>query len=246
MKMTRIASVWGVAFFGLAGVAVSTAACGTSSSPPGAAGNTTPTAQSSAGGTASPTSSATASGSPSAASPTPSPTTPSHQASTAPATTSSPTRQTGTPACQKADLGVGTWKQVLGSSGAGHVAVDLAFQNTSNHSCTVTGFPRISLYSASGAVLPTTVTNVNAALASALTVTPGSWIHSELRISPDIPGPGEPQSGPCEPASAYALVRLPGDSAFEHVTLDTPTTVCEKGAIDAKPFLTGPSSPPGG
>src|SRR5258708_6736631 len=64
--------------------------------------------------------------------------------------------------------------------------------------------------------------------------------------APRVPGPTEPQTGPCEPAAAYMLVRLPGDTAFEHVTIAPPTTFCVQGSIDAKPFLDGPASPSGG
>ncbi len=149
-------------------------------------------------------------------------------------------------ACRQADMTVATWKGVPGSSGAGHVEADIAFQNTSSHDCTVTGFPRVTLYDAAQHILPTTVTNSEPALASPLTVAPGAWIHSELRYSPDIPGPGESQTGPCEPLASYALVRLPGDTAFAHVPLDVPTTVCEQGALVARPFLDGPASPAGG
>ena len=143
-------------------------------------------------------------------------------------------------------MGVGTFKHVPYSEGAGHTAADLSFQNTSQHPCTVSGFPRLTLYSAAGAVLPTSVTDVGPAPAAAQTVAPGGWIHSELRFDPHIPGPTEPQTGPCEPAAAYLLARLPGDSAFEHVTLPAPETFCVRGQIDAKPFLAGPASPDGG
>jgi hypothetical protein len=146
----------------------------------------------------------------------------------------------------RADLSTGTWKQVVGSAGAGQVSADLAFQNASGHTCTVAGFPRITLYTASGTALSTTVTDVQAGTAGRLTVPAGGWIHSELRYSPNIPGPGESQTGPCEPAAGYALVRLPDDTAAARAELTPPTSVCGRGAIQAKAFAAGAATPPGG
>jgi hypothetical protein len=139
----------------------------------------------------------------------------------------------------------GSWKVVAGSNGAGHVAADLALQNTSKHSCTVSGYPAISLLASDEHALPTKVTHYQAAAAT-LTVAPGGWIHSELRYSPNIPGEGEPATGNCEPETVHARAQLPGDPAWAKVTLADPTTVCEQGTLEAKPFTSGPSSPVGG
>ncbi|NUR61246.1 MAG: DUF4232 domain-containing protein [Catenulispora sp.] len=139
----------------------------------------------------------------------------------------------------------GTWKTVEGSNGAGHVSADIALQNTSTHSCTVSGYPGVSLLASDRHPLPTTVVKFPATPA-VLTVAPGTWIHSEIRYSPDIPGPGEPTTGNCEPETVHALAQLPGDSAWVPVTLTSPTPVCEKGALQAKPFASGESTPAGG
>jgi len=139
----------------------------------------------------------------------------------------------------------GTWKLIEGSNGAGHVAADIALQNTSKHSCTVSGYPAVSLLASDEHPLPTNVLHFPATVTT-LTVAPGGWIHSELRYSPNIPGDGEPATGNCEPETVHALAQLPGDSAWAKVTLANPTTVCEKGTLEAKPFTSGPSSPVGG
>lgn len=140
----------------------------------------------------------------------------------------------------------GTWHVVPDSQGAGHVAADLAFQNTSGHSCTITGFPGVSLLASNDRPLPTNVLKDTALAATTIRVAPGAWVHSEMRYSPNVPGPGEPQSGQCEPMAVHALALLPGDSAWTHVTLDHPTPVCEKGELQAKAFVGGESSPDGG
>ena len=141
-------------------------------------------------------------------------------------------------ACSKTEMPAGTWKEVVGSAGAGHVSSDVAFQNTSDHACTISGFPKLQLFAAGDHQLPTTVTDFPAT-AAPLTVAPGGWVHSELRYSPDVPGDGEPTSTQCEPNAVYVLVQLPGDSGWIKVKLDAPTPVCSKGAIDAKPFVEG-------
>jgi hypothetical protein len=140
----------------------------------------------------------------------------------------------------------GTWKSVPGSSGAGHVASDLALQNQSGYACQISGFPDVTLHDANGNQLPTTVTHFSPSMVELVTLQPGGWAHSELRYSSDIPGPGEPQTGPCEPTAAYALLRLQYSSVPIRVALTPPTPVCEKGAIVAKAFASGPSSPAGG
>lgn len=168
----------------------------------------------------------------------------SNQAVTAPSRTGS-ALQPGSSACTLAQLGHGTWKAVPGSSGAGHTAADIAFQNTSSAPCTLTGFPAIVLRDSAGNALPTHVTNF-ATSPAAVTLAPGAWAHSELRFSPDIPGPGEPQDAQCEPNSVTATVQVPGDSHVVTVALDAPTPVCEQGAIEAKAFSAGVASPAGG
>jgi hypothetical protein len=140
----------------------------------------------------------------------------------------------------------GTWRVIPDSQGAGHVAADLAFQNTSGHTCTVAGFPGVSLLASNDHPLPTNVLKDNSGAVTTIKVAPGAWVHSEMRYSPNVPGPGEPDSGQCEPTAVHVLALLPADSAWTHVTLDNPTTVCEKGELQAKPFVSGQSSPNGG
>lgn len=162
-----------------------------------------------------------------------------------PASTAAPTHASNG-ACTTAEMPSGIWHVIPDSQGAGHVAADIAFQNTSGHSCTVTGFPGVSLLASNDHPLPTNVLKDNSAAITTVKVAPGAWVHSEMRYSPNVPGPGEPESGQCEPTTVHALALLPGDSKWTHVTLDNPTTVCEKGEVQAKPFVSGKASPDGG
>jgi hypothetical protein len=240
--MNRISVLFAV---GALGTAALTAGCSSSASKSAVGGGSTsetPVASTSSSGSAAnpgaaATSSSTAAGggTTSSAAPTTAP----------PASTAAPTHAAGG-ACTTAEMPSGTWKVVPDSQGAGHVAADLAFQNTSGHTCTIAGFPGLSLLASNDHPLPTNVLKDTSLAVTTIKVAPGAWVHSEMRYSPNIPGPGEPQSGQCEPTAVHALALLPGDSAWTHVTLGNPTTVCEKGEVQAKPFVSGQSSPDGG
>ena len=108
------------------------------------------------------------------------------------------------------------------------------------------GYPALSLLASDFHALPTNVLHATAAAPTLITVAPGAWIHSEIRYSANIPGPGEPTTGQCEPETVHAQAKLPGDTAWAKITLDNPTTVCESGSVEAKPFMGGQSSPAGG
>ncbi|WP_370354194.1 DUF4232 domain-containing protein [Catenulispora sp. EB89] len=140
----------------------------------------------------------------------------------------------------------GTWRVVPDSQGAGHVAADLTLQNTSARSCTVSGFPAIALLASNDRTLPSYIVKDTSVPATTITVVPGASVHAEMRYSANVPGPGEPDNGQCEPTTVHAQAQLPGDSAWAHITLDNPTPVCEKGELEVKPFVSGQSSPAGG
>jgi len=242
----------GAAFAACAlGAAALTAGCSSSTAKSAGSGGTSPGSTSSAGsstaegsgavtgsGTAPTSAISTAPASPAGGS------TSSHAAPTT-APSSAPSHA-GNGACTTAEMPSGTWRLVPASEGAGHVAVDIAFQNASGHSCTVTGFPGVSLLASNDRPLPTNVLKDPSYSITTVTVAPGAWVHSEMRFSADMPGPGEPQTGQCEPMTVHALAQLPGDAKWAPVTLDKPTPVCEKGQLQAKPFVSGKSSPTGG
>jgi len=170
----------------------------------------------------------------------------SNAAPTAPATSSSAaTHAAGSP-CTTAEMPSGTWRVVPDSQGAGHVAADVTLQNTSGHTCTVAGFPGVSLLASNDRTLPSYVVKDNSVAVTTIKVAPGAFVHAEMRYSANVPGPGEPENGQCEPTTVHAQAQLPGDNAWVHITLDNPTPVCEKGELQLKPFVSGQSSPAGG
>lgn len=242
--MNRISVIFAV---GALGTVALTAGCTSStSSHAGAAGGTTATSPSTAAtasaSSSSPTTASVSTPASSSSSPTGAGTSASHAAATAP---SSPSHAAGTP-CTTTEMPSGTWRDVPDSEGAGHVAADIAFQNTSDHTCTVSGFPAVSLLASNDHPLPTNVLRNTSASVTTVKVAPGAWVHAEMRYSPNVAGPGEPENGQCEPTTVHALAQLPGDTAWARVTLGTPTTVCEKGELQTKPFVSGQASPAGG
>ena len=238
--MNRISVLFAV---GALGAAALTAGCSSSASKSAGSGGPTSGSSTSVANTSSAGSVANPGAASGSTSTSASGGTASNGASTA--STSAPTHGSGG-ACTTAEMPSGSWRVVPDSQGAGHVAADLAFQNTSGHTCTVAGFPGVSLLASNDHPLPTNVLKDTSVAVTTIKVAPGAWVHSEMRYSPNIPGPGEPQTGQCEPTTVHALALLPGDSAWTHVTLDHPTTVCEKGELQAKPFVGGKSSPAGG
>jgi hypothetical protein len=238
--MNRISVLFAV---GALGTVALTAGCSSSASKSAGSGastsgSSTPVTSTSSSGSAANPGAATASSSAGG-------TTSGAATTTPPVSTSAPTHAPGG-ACTTAEMPSGTWKVVPDSQGAGHVAADLAFQNTSSHPCTIAGFPGVSLLASNDHPLPTNVQKDTSLAVTTIKVAPGAWVHAEMRYSPNVPGPGEPQSGQCEPTAVHALALLPGDSAWTHITLGNPTTVCEKGELQAKPFVSGQSSPDGG
>lgn len=53
-----------------------------------------------------------------------------------------------------------------------------------------------------------------------------------------ISGPGEPQTGDCEPTAAHAAVTPPDETHSITVTWDS-GPACDKGTIDQRPYLAG-------
>lgn len=234
---------------GALGAAALTAGCSSGAAKTaGAAGGPTSGSSSSVASTSSSASGQNpdaGSGSTSASSPAAGTSSSPNAGTTSSAPSSAPTHAAGS-ACTTTEMPSGTWRAIPDSEGTGAVAADIAFQNTSSHTCTVAGFPGVSLLASNDHPLPTNVVKDNAAAVTTITVAPGAWVHAEMRYSPHIAGPGEPQSGQCEPMTVHALAQLPGDSAWARVTLDNPTMVCSKGLLQVKAFVSGQSSPDGG
>jgi hypothetical protein len=148
-------------------------------------------------------------------------------------TASATTTSAATPACTGAQLS-GTFKEAPGGGGAGQIEYVLTLKNTSSTTCWLAASaPTARLLSATGSPLPTKVTQGTVITQS----TPPATLPSRtsatatVRFSPDVSGPGDSQSGRCQPKAYTLRVTATGGG-----TVDAPitpaTSVCERGTLD--------------
>lgn len=151
-------------------------------------------------------------------------------------TTSAPTTST---ACAGGDL-TGSFQVLQGSAGAGQISYVLTVTNSSTHDCFVSGIPDVLLLDASNSALPTHVSAAHPGQATAakIALAPGDSASAEARFSPDVPGPGEQQTGACEPKAASMRVSAPGGGTVD-VPVQPATSVCERGALSFDLFAHG-------
>jgi hypothetical protein len=101
----------------------------------------------------------------------------------------------------------------------------------------------MQLLSATGASLPTNVVRDPAVPPAILTVAPGAAVSAVARFSPDIPGPGDSQTGVCQPMATRTLVIAPNDTA--QLSVPGPqSSVCEQGTIDVRALQSGATAGP--
>lgn len=130
--------------------------------------------------------------------------------------------------CSAGQLSAG-FTLVPGSAGAGHISYDLKLKNRSTHACKVPAHPGLRLLDAAGHALPTHIFAFGGG--GQVTIGAGHTVKSSTRFSPDIPGPGEPGTGNCEPPAHRVRVSLPGHGSLTG-PVSPPTPVCEHGGID--------------
>src|SRR5262245_34069889 len=138
--------------------------------------------------------------------------------------------------CVAAQL-TGSFAGVPGSAGAGNIVYRLRLRNRSSRTCFVSGLAGLRLLGRTGRPLPTKVVPAFRPGLTAVHVVlrPGQTAKAEARFSPDIPGPGEPQTtGPCEPkAYRVRIAPPPGGGTLVGPVLP-PTPVCEHGGMSLK------------
>ena len=155
---------------------------------------------------------------------------------TAPATTA----PAEAAACTGADL-TGNFSAVPGSAGAGNIVYSLHLTNTSSSPCFVSGLPAVVLLDKNGSPLPTHVAAAQAGQATAarIVLQSGDTAKADARFSPDVPGTGEQQIGPCEPKAYVLRVTAPGGGTVA-APISQPTAVCEHGGLNFSVFSSAP------
>ena len=142
----------------------------------------------------------------------------------------------GVEPCKASQL-TGTFKVILGSPGAGSISYRLRLTNTSGPTCFVSGLVGLRLLSKTGKPLPTKVTPVFQPGLTAVKVTlrHGKAAKADARFSPDIPGPGEPQTGaPCEPKAYKVRVTVPPGGGTLLAPVLPATKVCVHGNMSVR------------
>jgi hypothetical protein len=138
-----------------------------------------------------------------------------------------------TPACRPAQL-AGSFVVVPGSQGAGSITYRVRLKNAGTATCNVSGRPGLRLLDRKGHRLPTHVVpdQTGNGTAALIALKPGKAAVATARFSPDIPGPGEPQSKACEPKAYRVRITLasPGSGSLTG-PVSPPTPVCEHGRI---------------
>ena len=117
---------------------------------------------------------------------------------------------------------------IPGSRGAGNVGYRLTITNSGPGACRIGKHPRLRLVGESGEGLPTTV--VKTGPLGRVVVPVGGSVSARLRFSPDVPGPGEPTEGPCEPKAETIAVRL--GLSYRTGPVQPPISVCDHGKIE--------------
>jgi hypothetical protein len=139
--------------------------------------------------------------------------------------------------CKGSQL-TGSFRVIPGSAGAGNIVYRLRVVNTTSQSCFVTGIPTLTLLDSAGHKLPTKVTfSGPPGTLSAVMVPLGKGKIGSLtvRFSPDVPGPGEQMTGPCE-KTAYKLRVAPSGGGTLVAPIRPPTPVCEHGSLQLSVF----------
>jgi hypothetical protein len=155
-------------------------------------------------------------------------------------TTTATTGSAAPAACTGADL-EGRFAAVPGSAGAGNIVYELRLRNTSASPCVVSGLPAVTLLDRNGSPLPTHVSAAQPGQATAaqIVLQNGQSAKADARFSPDVPGTGEQQTGPCEPKAYVLRVTAPGGGAVA-APISPPTSVCEHGSLSFSVFSSAP------
>jgi hypothetical protein len=134
----------------------------------------------------------------------------------------------------------GTFAVVPGSPGAGQISYRLRLANTGSAACMLTGLPVVQLLDAQGGELPTQVAAAQPGQPTAVRVVlePSGSAAADARFSPDVPGVGEGQTGPCEPRASTLRVTAPGGGTAD-APVQPPTAVCSKGSLRFSVYTAG-------
>jgi hypothetical protein len=128
----------------------------------------------------------------------------------------------------------GSFKAVPNSAGAGNIVFALRLKNGGTSSCLLGGLPQVRLLGTTGKPLPTKVLRDPRFTPKPFALRAGRTATAEARFTPDVPGPGEQSSGPCEPLAHTLRVVAGGVTVV--VPVLPPTRVCVHGRMTFTPY----------
>lgn len=121
-----------------------------------------------------------------------------------------------------------------GSPGAGQRYATVLLRNRSQHRCRVYGYIGAQLIGAGHRRLPTNVVRDRTRTPRRVVLASGAGAQALLHWGA-IPGPGEPQARPCEPAPRFIEITPPDETRYLVVRWPF-GPVCEHGRIDVRPL----------
>jgi hypothetical protein len=136
-------------------------------------------------------------------------------------------------ACSGTQLAA-AFAEVPNSAGAGQIAYALKVKNTSGGPCFVRGVPKGTLLGANGIPLPTHIKAAGAG-GKQVVLPAGASALAQARFSPDVAGPGDSQSGACQP-QAHTFQLNAGGGGVTEAAIRPPTSVCEQGTLSFEAF----------
>jgi hypothetical protein len=129
----------------------------------------------------------------------------------------------------------GAFALVPGSAGAGQIVYALKLKNTSPSACALRGIPQATLLGVTGAALPTHVRAGGAGGTRRVVLQPGASAVAQARFSATVAGPGDSQSGTCQPEAHTLQVTTAGGGVTD-AAIKPPTSVCEQGTLSFETF----------
>lgn len=138
---------------------------------------------------------------------------------------------TGTDRCHTSEL---TGRLVTGGAGAGQRYATLTLRNSGSRTCTIHGYGGLGLVDGSGRTLPTKQVRDASPAPTTVRLTPGGTASSDLHWGA-IPGPGDNQTGDCQPTPAAVHVIPPDETDFLSVPWNL-GPVCQSGTIEQRAY----------
>lgn len=148
------------------------------------------------------------------------------ESATASSSASATTAPAAGPECNSSDVAA---RVTGGQAGAGQREAFLVLTNTSDETCSITGYPGLQLLTSTNAKVPTKVVRVASPAPKTVKLKPNAAATSALAFGAVATG-SEPQTGPCEKKPTQVQI-IPPDATTSVTAPWALGPVCNKGKI---------------